>query len=155
MHKQPAALNDASAFTRFLHQHIVASDLLAMQVMDIGANAVTIKAPVAGPNINIHQTAFAGSIYSVCALAGWSFGHHRLALEAMTADVVMGKAEITYLAPIVNEIVARISVEEADVQLWLSKLRSKGKGAIGACIEAVEDGKVKARVEGKLVAVCL
>ena len=155
MHKQPAALNDASAFTRFLHQHIVASDLLAMQVMDIGANAVIIKAPVAGPNLNIHQTAFAGSIYSVCALAGWSLGHHRLALEGIAADVVMGKAQITYLAPIVNEIVAQISVEEAELQLWLSKLRSKGKGSIAACIEAVEDGQVKAKLEGKLVAICL
>jgi hypothetical protein len=59
------------------------------------------------------------------------------------------------LAPIVNEIVAQISVEEAELQLWLSKLRSTGKGSIAACIEAFEDGQIKARLEGKLVAVCL
>ncbi|MCP4791238.1 MAG: hypothetical protein GY881_13475 [Gammaproteobacteria bacterium] len=153
MQNQPTALNNSLVFTEFLHQHIAPSALLQMQVLHISSTSVELQAPVAGPNINIHQTAFAGSIYSVCALAGWSLGHHRLCLEGMDADVVMGKAEITYLAPIKEQISARICVSEADVQVWLAKLHNKGKGAIVAKVEAVENGLVKAVLEGKLVAV--
>jgi len=153
MLKAPKRLNDAQAFTDFLHQHIAPSGLLAMQVQQISATNVNLSAPVAGPNINIHHTAFAGSIYSVCTLAGWSLAHHRLCLEGIHADVVMGKAEITYLAPIKESIDARISVDEADMQVWIDKLNNKGKGAIAARVEAVEDGQVKAVLEGKLVGI--
>lgn len=153
MLKQPQQLNDPQSFTKFLHEHIIPSQLMAMEVKSISATQVTLHAPVAGPNINIHHTAFAGSIYSVCTLAGWSLAHHGLCLAGIDADVVMGKAEITYLAPIKEKIDARISVEETDVEVWLEKLRSKGKGAIAARVEAVEDGQIKAVLEGKLVGV--
>ena len=153
MFKQPSQLNDAASFTAFLHQHIAPSQLLAMQVQHISATEVTLTAPVAGPNINIHHTAFAGSIYSVCTLAGWSLAHHRLCLAGINADVVMGTAEITYLAPIKESIDARISVDEADMQQWIDKLNAKGKGAVAARVEAIEDGEVKAVLEGKLVGI--
>lgn len=153
MLKQPQKLHDAASFTQFLHQHIVPSQLLAMEVQQISATDVILTAPVAGPNINIHHTAFAGSIYSVCTLAGWSLAHHRLCVAGINADVVMGTAEITYKAPINNIIEARISVSEDDMLMWIDKLKQKGKGAVSARVEAVEDGVVKAVLEGKLVAI--
>ena len=153
MLKQPQQLNDPQSFTAFLHEHIIPSQLMAMEVKNISATQVTLQAPVAGPNINIHHTAFAGSIYSVCTLAGWSLAHHGLCLAGIDADVVMGKAEITYLAPIKESIDARISVDETAMQVWIDKLKNKGKGAIAARVEAVEDGQVKAVLEGKLVGI--
>lgn len=153
MLKQPNKLNDAASFTQFLHQHIAPSQLLAMEVQTINATEVALTAPVAGPNINIHHTAFAGSIYSVCTLAGWSLAHHRLCLAGINADVVMGTAEITYLAPIKHSIDAHISVSEADMQTWIEKLHAKGKGAVEARVEAIEDGTVKAVLAGKLVGI--
>lgn len=153
MLKQPQILNDAASFTQFLHQHIAPSQLLAMTVQRISATDAILTAPVAGPNINIHHTAFAGSIYSVCTLAGWSLAHHRLCLAGINADVVMGTAEITYKAPINEAIEARISVGEADMQQWIDKLTAKGKGAVAARVEAIEDGEVKAVLAGKLVGI--
>ncbi len=150
---KPSQLNNPASFTEFLHQHIQPSELLSMQVKTISATQANVQAAVKPANINIHQTAFAGSIYSVCTLAGWSLAHHRLCLEGIDADVVMGKAEITYLAPIVDMIDAHINVREEDMQVWIEKLRSKGKGSVAARIEAYENGVVKAVLQGKLVGI--
>lgn len=56
-------------------------------------------APLA-PNINLHQTMFAGSIYTLATLTGWGLLYLQLQSLGLTGMQVLADAKIRYLKPI-------------------------------------------------------
>lgn len=69
-------------------------------------DTLTLAADLA-PNINIHGTAFGGSMYSLAALCGWSL--LRLCLEdaRLEAEIMLGSARIDYRRPVRSRLFAR------------------------------------------------
>ena len=51
-------------------------------------------------NKNLHNTMFAGSIYTLATLTGWGWIYLDLARGHMDADIVLAQGNIEYLAPI-------------------------------------------------------
>ncbi len=84
------------------------------------------------PNINIHGTAFGGSLYSICAVVCWGMLHLKFQEAELDGHSVLGDAKISYKRPIKSHIVARC------------KLPSDG--TFDAFIEALKNGE-RARVE--------
>ena len=80
-------------------------------------------------NINLHGTAFAGSLYAVNALCGWSMVHLQLALAELPASIVLVEGRIRYAMPVRDSIVATC--------LWDDQ---------GEVIEALKGGKKKGRI---------
>ncbi|MEH6628407.1 MAG: YiiD C-terminal domain-containing protein [Motiliproteus sp.] len=145
--------NSAASLEAVLHQSIPASEILQLQVTELSDRFITIKAPVEGPNINIHGTGFAGSIYVVCALSAWGLTYNRLDLEDIDVDLVIAKAEISYMRPITGEIEARCSVDDSLYQKFISEIEQKGRASIEAQVEAISGDTVKARLKARLVAI--
>ena len=82
---------------QLIYDTIALGKAMKLQVTHLTSNAISIEAPVANANINIHGTAFAGSIYSICALSAWGLVHMRLLREDISAEVVIAQANIRYL----------------------------------------------------------
>ncbi len=74
------------------------------------------------PNRNVHGTAFAGSLYAITALCGWSMVHLQLARRDIKAAIVIASGQIDYLRPVAETIVARCSFGGQE-----AALRSLGK----------------------------
>lgn len=80
-------------------------------------------------NINVHGTAFAGSLYAVCALALWGLVHSRL---SENASLVMAEGNIHYFKPVTGDIVASCEIASADLDTFLKLVHAKGKGRLEA-----------------------
>ena len=47
------------------------SETMEFEIAELTPNLIRVQAPLA-PNVNVHGTGFAGSIYSIAVLAGWA-----------------------------------------------------------------------------------
>ncbi len=141
-----AIIDKAHALEKAIHNFIPLSRTLEFHIQHLSpldSESISIKttAPLE-PNVNIHSTAFAGSIYSVGVLTAWAFTTHLMNESQLAADVVIGKAEIVYKKPITSSIACSVDVSQIEVDEFLEALREnqvsriKLKVNIGANSEA-------------------
>lgn len=74
-------------------------------------------APLA-PNINLHQTMFAGSIYTLATLTGWGLLYLQLQSQGLTGMQVLADASIRYIKPITGapQATCRLANVQGDLQ---------------------------------------
>ncbi len=135
-----------------LQREIPASALMHLHVARLSGGQIRIEAPVAPSNINIHGTAFAGSIYSISTLAAWGLTYHSLQLAGIKADIVLAEGNIRYRRPIVGEIIAETGFSEQQLQGFISSLQETGKATLTAIVEISDGTAVRATNTLKLVA---
>ncbi len=109
---------------------------VAMQfsIEELSLRSILVHAPLA-PNVNVHGTGFAGSIYSVAVLAGWALSTHIMNVLAMDGDLVVSKAEIRYRAPVTGRIECRAVASEGECQQFQDDFNQSGKGRLSLTIE--------------------
>ncbi|MCO7224644.1 YiiD C-terminal domain-containing protein [Pleionea sp. CnH1-48] len=116
---------DSQAWTERLHQEIPITKAIGINVAELSAQNIKVSAPLAN-NINVHQTAFAGSIYTVGIVAGWTLLSSYLRAININATVVASKADIQYKRPIAGDIVATCEfAEKAPETIWLPLFTQK------------------------------
>ena len=78
--------------------------------------SLTVTAPLA-PNVNPHQSAFGGSLFSVAALAGWGLMQMKLSEFQLDCNTVVMSGEVSYERPVFNELlcVCRLPNDSAKV----------------------------------------
>ncbi|MCG9697854.1 thioesterase domain-containing protein [Shewanella sp. Isolate11] len=84
----------------------------------------SVNAPLA-PNINLHHTMFAGSIYTLMTLTGWGAVWLNQQLAQVQGDIVLAKADIRYLAPITQSPVAKVTWPQVDMSVLKQGRRVK------------------------------
>lgn len=62
-------------------------------------------------NKNLHNTMFAGSIYTHATLTGWAWVYFALQTQQHAGDIVLAEGSIRYLAPLAGVAYARTSVD--------------------------------------------
>ncbi len=65
-------------------------------------------------NKNLHNTMFAGSIYTLATLSGWGWVYLQLQKLALKGDIVLAKANIEYHAPIKGIGYAKVEVDSVE-----------------------------------------
>ena len=95
----------AAELTRKIRAAIPVSDAMQFSIDYLQPEEIRVSAPLQ-PNINVHGTGFAGSIYSLAILTGWALCTHILNEHSVDADLVVGKAEICYGAPVETDLEA-------------------------------------------------
>ena len=133
-----------------IHQGIPLSEAMQFDITELTANSIMVKAPLA-PNINVHGTGFAGSIYSIAVLSGWALCTHIMDVREMKGDLVVAGAEIKYRAPVTGEIVCRSDVSEAPIAEFYNSFKQRGKGRLALTVEV--GGAPEAVLEGVYFAV--
>src|SRR6056300_1138337 len=90
------------------HEQIPLSKAMQMQIETFDGELLETRA-VLEPNVNVHGTAFAGSLYAIQALTGWGMMHLQLKLNNLDASIVIASGQIDYAKPVAEEIVVQCS----------------------------------------------
>jgi len=106
-----------------IRQGIPISALMDFKVKELNPRQIIVTGG-AEQNINVHQTAFAGSLYSICTLAAWGLVYSKL--PAGTC-LVMEKASIEYLRPVKGEIIASAYLSAEATHSMLEELQQNKK----------------------------
>ncbi len=89
-------------------REIPLSGAMGICAEEFDGDTLTIRAPLA-PNINVHGTGFAGSLYAIAALCGWGLVHLKLEEANAAGSIVIASANISYDKPCSGDLVARCS----------------------------------------------
>jgi len=106
------------------YEKIPITKAMLAKVRSFDGNTLVVEAALS-PNINLHGTAFAGSLYTVCALTGWSMLHLQTRLHACEGSIVLASGHIDYHKPVKEDLVATCVFGAQDAAF--EKLRATGK----------------------------
>jgi thioesterase domain-containing protein len=141
----------ADSLTEFLHSRIPLTAEMQLRVQPGPPDAIEVRAPLA-PNINVHGTAFGGSLVTLAIVAGWTLVNRALQRAAVECALFVQKSECEYLAPARGELVASGRLPEADWHAFLVDLRRQGRARIAIEVAVSSGGTVVARHLGSFVA---
>jgi thioesterase domain-containing protein len=115
---------DPNYWNQRIHHEIPATQLLGITIEILTLHEIQLSAPL-NRNINGHQTAFAGSIYTLGITSGWTFISALLKYHDIRAAVVAGKADILYRKPIKGNLFSRCQLNSCPLSEWQSMWQSK------------------------------
>jgi thioesterase domain-containing protein len=101
------------------------------------------------PNLNLHGTAFGGSLYSVCALAGWGMTWLQLRGRNLDGRIVLAEGRITYRRAVAEDIVCRCRFDPAEQLANLEQLAKTGSGLFPLLCGVDAGGRRAVRFEGE------
>ncbi len=87
------------------YEQIPLSAAMEVTVSSFEDDVLTVAADLA-PNINLHGTGFAGSLYAINALCGWSMVHLQMQLRGLEGSIVLADARMHYAKPVKERIVS-------------------------------------------------
>lgn len=126
--------------TNLLQSEIPLCQFMGLDVVDLTKDSIATFAPLA-PNINMHQTGFAGSLYALAVATGWALVHSRVKNENLDALLVVKKATITYKRPVSGDISLKTHLNAEPEQRLADQLHQTGKANIPLKIEFSSEGK--------------
>lgn len=132
------------------HQTIPLSQFMAVEPLSFSDNEFKVTAPL-GPNINLHQTMFAGSIYTLMTLTGWGMVWLQQQRAQVCGDIVLADAHVRYLAPVTAQPIAVVRCSHID----LSPLSRGKRVKIPLTVELFCADKLCAQFEAKYVSLPL
>ncbi len=106
------------------HHEIPLSKAMGMHAQSFDGQVLTTAADLQ-PNINVHGTAFAGSLYAVQALTGWGAVHLQLQLAGLPGSILIASGNIDYSKPVAETIIA--TCDFGDQSEAMQRLRDTGK----------------------------
>ena len=112
-----------------IQSNIPLSEAMQFTIVELDSCSILVRAPLQ-PNVNIHGTGFAGSIYSVAVLAGWALCSHIMELNQLAGDLVVADAKIKYHSPINGDIECQGEVTEVDRDAFCNSFKKLGKGKL-------------------------
>jgi thioesterase domain-containing protein len=126
-------LLDRDSLQAYLTARIAPAHALGLTIVDV--EPLTIAAPLAA-NLNDKGTAFAGSLYSAAALAGWALLTRWCSAESIVAEVALHDSSARFLAPAraAFRAVAR-APGHADLAKLKRMLVRAGRGRIELIVE--------------------
>jgi thioesterase domain-containing protein len=106
-------------------------DIPLAAAMGIGVESydgatLAARAPLP-PNRNVHGTAFAGSLFSLCVLTGWGAMWLTLRERGLTGMIVVADSRIQYRKAVTGDLVCRCSPDASALENGLAEFQSAGR----------------------------
>ncbi len=114
-----------------IHRNIPVSATMDYRILSLSLSTIKVEAALA-PNVNIHSTAFAGSIYSIGVLSAWALVQNLIDENGMQAELVIANAEIRYSKPVQGNIRCVCTLKNKQQQEFMSNLKKRKKARIVA-----------------------
>jgi thioesterase domain-containing protein len=111
---------------RIWHTEIPISAAMDIRIHAYANDLIEVHAALA-PNVNVHGTAFAGSLYAVAALTGWGLTWLKLRERGLTGHIVIAEGSIRYAKPVDGEIVSRCRFDAGVHAAAFAKLAATGR----------------------------
>lgn len=130
-----------------MRAEIPLSAQMEVAVERLSAEGLWLSMPLA-PNLNPHQTAFAGSLNALCTLAGWAMTHLLLEQLGESGSTVLRRSSIKYREPVeADRVVAQcLPPREADWAHFAEMLRVKGQAKLDHVVEIAGSAKKRPAV---------
>lgn len=126
-------LLDRDSLQAYLVAHIAPAHALGLTIVEV--EPLTIAAPLAA-NLNDKGTAFAGSLYSAAALAGWALLTRWCSAESIDAEVALHESSARFRAPARAPFRATARAPwPADLEKLKRMLARAGRGRIELSVE--------------------
>lgn len=123
------SLTEAEELQRRIHSGIPLSRAMGYRITALDDAQICVEAPL-DPNVNVHGTGFAGSLYALGILTAWGLAAHVIAGSGVVAELVVAEAAIRYRAPLRCDIVCRCAATESAVEAFVDSLAVQGQGRI-------------------------
>jgi thioesterase domain-containing protein len=126
-------MQDRAALLRELeetwHRDIPLAAAMRIAVRSYDGRTLTVHAPLAA-NRNLHGTAFAGSVFSTCVLAGWGAVWLAWREHATNGLIVVADSKIQYRRAVPGELVCACTPDAAAVATALEQFRAGGRASL-------------------------
>jgi thioesterase domain-containing protein len=132
---------------RIWHREIPISATMGIELVTFANDRLVVRAPLA-PNVNVHGTAFAGSLYAIAALCGWGTTWLQLKTRGIDASIVIADGHIHYAAPVATAIEASCEFSGAPLDAAMARLTSTGKARFPLECSIATDAGEAARFSG-------
>ena len=139
----------AAWLTQHIRENIPLAESMKFEIARLGPNLIEVVAPLE-PNINLHGTGFAGSLYSLSVLTAWGLTSALLMESGLAADVVIRSAEIKYRKPVKTDIRCECICSPEAQTAFIEGVTSEGKGRL---LLKVNIGDAKAFLNANMVAI--
>jgi thioesterase domain-containing protein len=147
-------MTDRSTLCRELqttwHRDIPLAAAMAIEVASYDGRSLTVRAPLA-PNRNLHGTAFAGGLFSVCVLTGWGAVWLGLKERGAGGLIVVADSHIQYRRAVGGDIVCCCSAEPEALATSAAQLTASGRTRLPLVCTVDVDGKRAVTFEGTYV----
>lgn len=131
-------MTDAAELQQLIRGSIPLSEAMQFNIDRLSLDAIEVSAPLS-PNINIHGTGFAGSIYSLAVLTGWALCTHIMEALEIGGQLVVARAEISYRRPVTADLICRCRCNEEQRRVFAQGLRQHGKGSLLLDVEVGDE----------------
>lgn len=85
--------------------HFPLSKAMGLEVVSFADHCLTTRAPLS-LNTNIHDTAFAGSLYAIQAMTAWGALYLEIARAGLSASIIHAHGEIDFAKTVNTDIIA-------------------------------------------------
>ncbi len=135
------------ALQQQIETQIPLTQALALQLQERQSHTLSLTAPLA-PNCNDKGTMFAGSISTLCTLAGWALATLLAEDVGYNADVLAVKNQMHFIAPIQSEAQVVASVTPDSPSQIKKHLDKKQRARCVVTVEVTAAQHTCARFEG-------
>lgn len=135
-----------------LRERIPLAGSMDLHVAELDETGIRLDFPLA-PSVNDKGTAFGGAMASAMILAGWSLPRLLLRRHQLKAELVIGRCELQFLAPVESaySAVCRWPTESALAD-FLSGLQERNKGRLDITAEIQANGQTAATLQARYAA---
>lgn len=112
--------------TLIWHREIPIVAAMGLRVDAYDGRSLVVRAPLP-PNLNAHGTAFAGSLFTTCVLAGWGRVWLGMRERGLTGVIYAADSAIRYRKAVSGDLVCRCEADNSALQPALEKLAATGR----------------------------
>lgn len=108
------------------HRDIPPAAAMAIEVAGYDGRTLAVRAPLSA-NRNVHGTAFAGSLFSVCVLTGWGATWLALRERGLSGSIVVADSQIKYRKAVSADLVCRCTTEPQSLDAAFAEFAASGR----------------------------
>ena len=122
------------------HRDIPLAAATQIGIESYDGHTLAVRAPLA-PNRNLHGTAFAGSLFSVCVLTGWGTVWLALRERGLAGAIVVADSSSLYRTAVTSDLLCRCTPDAAALAAGVEQLAAKGRATFDVACAIESDGK--------------
>lgn len=130
------------------HEEIPITRFMELSIVDCNASIIRLSQPLS-PNINVHKTMFAGSIYTLATLCGWGAIYLAMNDCLISGSIVLSEGNIDYKKPVQETSLAEF--EWSSLEIDSAKLVKGENTAVHVEVPVYTNGAVAAVFRGTYV----
>lgn len=111
------------------HREIPLAAAMGIAVESYDGLTLAVRAPLA-PNRNLHGTAFAGSLFSACALTGWGAIWLALRERGLDGVIVAADSRIQFRKGVAGDLVCRCTPDAEALRAAVEGFAAAGRASI-------------------------